>query len=75
MEHLWETKEIGLALNRFLKTLDDKSCAIFLARYYYAYSYDELAKQYSLSPRQVKYLLSKLRDQLRNCFESEGVIV
>ncbi|MBD5498632.1 MAG: sigma-70 family RNA polymerase sigma factor [Lachnospiraceae bacterium] len=75
VEHLWEAKEIGIALNRFLKTLDDKSCAVFLARYYYSYSIDELAKQYRLSARQVKYLLSKMRNELRVYFEREGVIV
>lgn len=75
VEQVWEAKEIGVVLNRFLKTLDDKSCAVFLARYYYSYSIDELAEQYRLSARQVKYLLSKARNGLRDYFEKEGVIV
>ena len=75
VEQVWEAKEIGVVLNRFLKTLDDKSCAVFLARYYYSYSIDELAEQYRLSARQVKYLLSKERNGLRDYFEKEGVIV
>lgn len=75
VEQVWEAKEIGVVLNRFLKTLDDKSCAVFLARYYYSYSIDELAEQYRLSARQVKYLLSKARKGLRDYFEREGVIV
>lgn len=74
VEQVWEAKEIGVVLNRFLKTLDDKSCAVFLARYYYSYSIDELAEQYRLSARQVKYLLSKARNG-RDYFEKEGVIV
>lgn len=75
VEEVWELKEIGMALNRFLKTLDDRSCAVFLARYYYSYSIDELAEQYLLSARQVKYLLSKIRNKLRSYLEKEGVIV
>lgn len=75
VEQVWEAKEIGVVLNRFLKTLDDKSCAVLLARYYYSYSIDELAEQYRLSARQVKYLLSKARNGLRDYFEKEGVIV
>lgn len=75
VEQVWEAKEIGVVLNRFLKTLDDKSCAVFLARYYYSYSIDELAEQYRLSARQVKYLLSKALNGLRDYFEKEGVIV
>lgn len=75
METLWEAREIGRVLNNFLKSLDDRNCAIFLARYYYSYSIDELALQYSLSARQVKYLLSKTRNALRDYFEREGVVI
>lgn len=75
VENVWEAKEIGIVLNRFLNTLDDKSCAVFLARYYYSYSIDELAKQYLLSSRQVKYILSKMRNKLRIYLEKEGVTV
>lgn len=74
-ENLWEAKEIGRVLNRFLETLDNRSCAVFVARYYYACSISELAERYALSERQVKYLLSKTRKGLRACFEAEGVLL
>jgi RNA polymerase sigma-70 factor (ECF subfamily) len=73
METIWEAKEIGRVINNFLQTLDSKTCAVFLARYYYAYSVRELAEQYTLSDRQVKYLLSKTRNKLHSYFEKEGV--
>ncbi len=73
MEEMWEAREIGKVLNRFLKTLDRKSAAVFLARYFYGYSISELAEQYALSGRQVKYLLSKTRNRLKAYFEKEGV--
>lgn len=75
IEDIWEAKEIGVALNYFLQTLDRKTCAVFLARYYYSYSVSEVAEQYALSARQVKYLLSKTRDKLRSYFEKEGVVI
>lgn len=75
MERIWEAKEIGELLNRFLASLDRKSCAVFLGRYYYAYSMDELAEQYSLTKRQVKYMLSRTRKRLREYFEKEGIAV
>lgn len=75
MERMWEAKEIGEALNGFLGTLDSRTCAIFLARYYYAGSLSELSAQYNLSVRQVKYILSKTRGQLRKYFEKEGVVL
>lgn len=75
VERIWEAKELGAALNRFLGTLDRKSCAVFLGRYYYSYSIGELAEQYSLTGRQVRYILSKARSRLRSCLEREGVAV
>ena len=75
VENIWEAKEIGRVLNNFLQTLDHKTCAVFLARYYYACSISEVAEQYALSARQVKYLLSKTRNKLRRCFEREGVVL
>lgn len=75
VETIWEAREIGRVLNRFLRTLDKKTCAVFLARYYYAYSIEELSKQYGLSARRVKYLLEKTRNNLRRFFEREGVVL
>ncbi|MCM1214369.1 MAG: sigma-70 family RNA polymerase sigma factor [Lachnospiraceae bacterium] len=73
VERIWEAKEIGRLLNCYLGTLDRKDCAVFLGRYYYSCSIGELAKQYSLTQRQIKYMLSKARDGLRAYLEREGV--
>ena len=75
IEDIWEAKEIGVVLNRFLQTLDRKTCAVFLARYFYSYSIREVADQYALPVRKVKYLLSKTRSNLRSYFEREGVVI
>ena len=75
VEDIWEAKEIGIVLNQFLRTLDRKTCAVFLARYYYSCSISEVAEQYGLSARQVKYLLAKTRSGLRRYFEKEGVVI
>jgi len=75
VERIWEAKEIGDLLNGYLGTLERKNCAVFLGRYYYSCSISELAEQYSLTQRQVKYMLSKARDGLRVYLEKEGVAV
>lgn len=72
-ETAWESREIGRVLNQFLETLEPKTCALFLARYYYAYSMQELAEHYGLPVRRVKYLLQKTRKYLRLFLEKEGV--
>lgn len=75
VERAWEAKEIGNLLNCYLGTLERKNCAVFLGRYYYSCSISELAEQYSLTQRQVKYILSKTREGLRRYLEKEGVAV
>lgn len=72
-EQAFESKELGRLLNTFLGTLDKKNAAVFVARYFYSYSYGELAKRYGLSQRQVKYMLVKTRKTLREFLEKEGV--
>lgn len=73
LEHRWELRELVRTLNHFLGMLEPKACAVFLARYYYAYTTAEVASQYGLSQRQVKYLLQKTRRQLREHLSREGV--
>lgn len=68
-------REIGRSLDRFLSKTNDKTCAVFLGRYYYSMSAAELAKRFSLSERQVNYILSKTRAALRAHFEKEGIMV
>ena len=75
VESILEAKEIGVLLNSFLSLLDLKNCAIFLARYYYSYTIKEIADTYNLSQRQVKYRLMKLRQELRQYFDKEGVVL
>ena len=73
VERTVEARELTEALNRFLDGLDDLSCALFLARYYYAETIREAAADYGLSERQAKYRLSVLRDRLREQLTEEGV--
>lgn len=75
VERVWEVKEIGASLNRFLASLDKQMCAIFLARYYYSYTVAEIAKKYALSERRVKYLLAKTRTVLKEHLGKDGVIL
>lgn len=74
-EELWEAKQIGIALNRFLNTLDCTDCRIFLSRYYYGMTIGEISKRYNIPERKVKYRLSCLRKHLRIHLEKEGVVV
>ena len=73
VEHTVETRELVEALNNFLGGLDNLSCALFVARYYYAETLREVAADYGLTERQAKYRLSVLRTRLREQLTEEGV--
>jgi RNA polymerase sigma-70 factor (ECF subfamily) len=73
IEEVIETKELAQLLNTFLGTLDRRTCAIFVARYYYAVSLKDLSRQYAFSERQIKYMLEKTRKKLKIYLEREGV--
>jgi RNA polymerase sigma-70 factor (ECF subfamily) len=74
-EEIIETEELGRILNAFLGTLDRRTCAVFVARYYYAMPLKELARRYAFSERQIKYMLEKTRKKLRKYLEKEGVVL
>lgn len=68
-----EARELSEALNRFLGELDDLSCALFVARYWYAETLREVAADYGITERQAKYRLSVLRARLRAQLTEEGI--
>ncbi len=75
VETIWEAKEIGRSLNRFLEEVGELECAIFVSRYYYVCPVKEIAAKYQMSERRVKYLLSGMRTRLKNHLEKDGVIL
>lgn len=75
VERHMEAKAIGKVLNRFLSSLEPEDCAVFLCRYYYSMTVPEIAQKYALSERNVKYRLSRLRQQLRKTLDKEGIAV
>lgn len=74
-ETIVEEKELTVILNRFLGELDELSCCVFLARYYYAKPLKAVAEQYDIPEGRVKYLLTKARKELRDRLTEEGITV
>lgn len=74
-EEIIEAKELGACVNRFLSTLPQEECSLFVSRFYYAQTHEQLAKKYACSVRQIKYRLEKLRKGLRTFLRKEGILV
>lgn len=73
LDAVWEAKEVGATLNRFLEKLTSTDCRIFLCRYYHSLTIQEISEKYQLPQRKVKYRLSCIRKQLRSFLEQEGI--
>ena len=74
-EQALEAKILGACLNRFLAGLGEKDAALFVSRYYYGMNARELAQKYGGTVRSIKYRLEKLRGELRQQLNKEGIMV
>lgn len=60
-------------LNRFLATLPKEKRKIFMRRYWYLSPIKEIAADYSISEGKVKMSLLRMRNELRQILEEEGI--
>ena len=70
-----ELQELTRLLDRFLRTLPQKECCIFLRRYWYLDGVKEIAKRYDMAEGSVKSSLYRTRQKLKTVLEREGVPV
>ena len=66
-------KELGGMLNAFLAALGTDDCGILLSRFYYMRTIDDIAAEYGLTARQIRYRLTRLRHELKEFLETRGV--
>ena len=74
-ERKLEGEEIGRMLDRFLDSLSVESRLIFMRRYWYADSIQEIASRYHISQSKVKTQLHRTRNKLQQFLESEGICI
>ena len=73
-ELLVQTQELGQCINEFLRGEPDNSRVIFLRRYFYLESSKEIALRLGTSDSNVRMILSRTRNRLRNHLKKEGYI-
>lgn len=70
-----EARELEREINKFLHSLSQRSCNVFLRRYWFVETIGEISERYDITPANVKVILSrtrsKLRDYLRRVFYYE----
>ena len=74
-ERKLEGEEIGRVLNQFLDSISLESRLIFMRRYWYTDSIQEIAARYNISQSKVKTQLHRTRNKLQLFLEKEGIYV
>ena len=64
-----EAKELGMILDRFLRTLTPEDQMVFLRRYWYVDTIAEIATRYGISERAVQMRLNRTRAKLCACLK------
>lgn len=66
-------KELSVCLNRFLEKLSAEERSVFLCRYWYVNSLEEIAKKTGFSVGKIKSMLHRTRNKLARQLETEGL--
>ncbi|MBQ3405549.1 MAG: sigma-70 family RNA polymerase sigma factor [Oscillospiraceae bacterium] len=74
-EQSLEARELGQAIDKFLRGLPLRDCNIFLRRYWHLDSIADIAARYSISASNVKTILFRTRAKLKNYLEGEGISI
>lgn len=69
------TAELERMINKFLHTLPERECSIFLRRYWYVEEYSAIAERYHMKLNTVKTSLFRTRSKLKAYLEKEGIRV
>ena len=72
-EDPWEAETVGRVLNRFLEDLTPENRLLFLRRYWHCESIAQIAQRCQFTEGKVKTRLHRLRKQLREALEQEGI--
>lgn len=69
-----EAAELGKEINRFLGTLPERECGVFLRRYWFTEPMADIARRYGMRENTVRTSLFRSREKLRRHLEKEGLL-
>ncbi len=74
IENDYDNKRLGECLNDFIARLEKEKRVMFIRRYFYFQSTEQIAREMSVSESKIKVTLFRIRRDLRNLLESEGLM-
>ena len=75
MEREMEDRELSACIDAWLRTLKQEDRVLFLRRYWYGMSLQDLAKEQPMSSGKLAQRMFRLRTNLRQALEKEGIIL
>lgn len=72
VESVMEANELVAVIEQFLESLNSRNRVIFLRRYWFFDTYEQIAKRVGLSEKNVSVRLTRLRKQLKDYLEERG---
>jgi RNA polymerase sigma factor (sigma-70 family) len=75
VEAKYEAIELSKCISEFLRSIDAENRVIFLRRYWFSDSINDISKQFAMSESKVKSILFRIRKKLKKYLEKEGVIL
>ena len=70
-----EAKELGAAIDRFLRTLPATVRQVFLRRYWFADPVTDIADRFGFKETKVRTMLFRTREKLKTYLSGEGVVL
>ena len=64
---------LKVSINAFLESIEKTQRVIFVKRYFYAYSVKEIAKEMDFTQSNVKVILHRTRNSLKDFLKGEGI--
>lgn len=74
VESEYENGRLKEALDSFLYSLDKEKRVMFVRRYFYSHSIDQISEQMNISVAKVKTTLFRIRKSLKEYLEKEGML-
>lgn len=73
VETEYEAGEVAILINQFLYKTDEQARNLFIRRYWYSDSIEDLSLRFHMSSSKVKSILFRTRNKLRDYLDQEGV--
>ena len=74
VEALYIVEELQETINTFVRALPEREGNVFIRRYFYSDSIKDISVRYRMSENNIRVMLNRTRNKLRDRLEKEGYL-